>query len=247
MHFFCWKNLIIFKQNAFMKHPLMCYRSLFLIFPLFKLFVCQSWKQSCPHNEAKHCKVRKRCAANYDPHCFRQEDVLVFNQRSFWLFLLVQNIIVIQYDYQEKNKRDIDKNMELYCDILIMFLFLMLARGMPRFHTYLIIVGVTTYELLKKYQYKKASTNSQFNIRKHKIDIFSCWLIAFKLRNCLTNSLYIINFLQTFQDKNQLTLLNIEDVVSLEITQLHLMKFSLSKKQNKNFTQLNQLCRNYPL
>lgn len=34
---------------------------------------------------------------------------------------------------------------------IIMFLFLLFSGGMLIFHSYLILVGVTTYELLKKF------------------------------------------------------------------------------------------------
>ncbi|CAD8080671.1 unnamed protein product [Paramecium primaurelia] len=133
---------------------------------------CKICKFNIP-NRAKHCKVCKRCVAKYDHHCFWVGGCVgELNQRSFWLFLLVQSIVLIlllwycqdglsNYDYYEKDKKRYGQEYGAFIVIfVIMFLFLMFAGGMLIFHTYLIIAGITTYELLKKHQYKKSSTNS---------------------------------------------------------------------------------------
>lgn len=77
--------------------------------------------------------------------------------------MLIQSIVLIlllwycegallNYDYYEKDKKRYGQEYGAYMVIfVIMFLFLLFSGGMLIFHTYLIFVGVTTYELLKKF------------------------------------------------------------------------------------------------
>jgi hypothetical protein len=70
------------------------------------------------------------------------------------------------YDYYEKDNKRYGKEYGAFMVLfVIMFLFLLFSGGMLVFHSYLIVVGVTTHEMFKKNQWVRRNQSIWFNLR----------------------------------------------------------------------------------